>query len=55
MENTFWDINRDGNFVELFKKAFCYVEFLSDPSLMFSDITFPFHSASIELTPFKIV
>ena len=22
MENTFWDINRDGNFVELFKKSF---------------------------------
>ena len=21
-ENTFWDINRDGNFVELFKKSF---------------------------------
>ena len=26
-ENTFWDINRDGNFVELFKKSFTlYVE-----------------------------
>ena len=27
IENTFWDINRDGNFVELFKKSFTlYVE-----------------------------
>jgi hypothetical protein len=27
MENTFWNINRDGNFVELFKKSFTlYVE-----------------------------
>ena len=27
MENTFWDISRDGNFVELFKKSFTlYVE-----------------------------
>ena len=27
MENTFWDIGRDGNFVELFKKSFTsYVE-----------------------------
>ena len=27
MENTFWDIRRDGNFVELFKKSFTlYVE-----------------------------
>ena len=26
-ENTFWDINEDGNFVELFKKSFTlYVE-----------------------------